>query len=71
MNFRSDTALSVSPKFMDFGLSSVITTDELGFVLVNTTRIRRLTDSSNWLTSGHDISEATEDILCGKKAKNH
>ena len=71
MNFRSDTVLSESPNFMDFGLSSVNTTNELGSVFIPTTRIGRPTDGSNWLPPGHDISEATADIVSSTKAKNH
>ena len=56
---------------MDFGLSSVNSTDELRSVFVPNTRIRRTSDVSNWLLSGHDIIEATADRVIGTKAKNH
>ena len=35
------------------------------------TRIGRLTDGSNCILPGYDISEATADIVSGGKAKNH
>ena len=71
MNFRSDTVLSESPNFIHFGVSSIITTDELRYVFVPTTIIGRPTDGSNWLLSGHDINESTAVRLRGTKAKNH
>ena len=71
MCFGSDTVLSESPNFMDFGLSYVNTTDELGSVFVPTTRIGRPTDGPNWLLTGNDISEATADIVSGTKANKH
>ena len=55
---------------MDFGLSSINKTDELGSVIIPTTRSRRPTDGSNWLLSGHDISEDTANIVSGTKANN-
>ena len=39
MSFGSDTVLSESPNFMNFGLSSVNITDELGSVFVPTTTL--------------------------------
>ena len=71
MNFGSDTVISESPNLMDFGLSYVNTTDELGSVFVPTTRIGSLTDVSNWLPPGHDISETTVDRVRGTKENNH
>ena len=71
MNFVSDTVLSKSPSFMDFGLSSVNTTDELGSVFVPTTRILRLADIYNCILTVHDISESTVDTVSGTKSKNH
>ena len=71
MDFGSDTVLSESPNFMDFGLSSVNTTDELGSVSAPTTRIVRTEYAFNWLPPYHDISEATADRVSGTKAKNH
>ena len=71
MNFGSDTVLSESPNFMNFGLSSVNTMDEIGSVFVPTTRDRIPTNGSNWLLPGHDISEATADIMRKTKTKNH
>ena len=71
MNFGSDTVLSEGSKFMDLGLLSVNTMDEIGSLFVPTTRIRRLTDRFNWISPGHDISEATSDRASGTKAKNY
>ena len=71
MNLGSDIVLFKSPNFMDFGLSSVDATDELGSVYIPSTRIGRPTDGSNWLPPGHCISEAISDIVSGTKAKNH
>ena len=71
MNFGSDTVLSESPNFMDFGLSSANTRDELGSVFAPSTKIGRVTDVSNWIIPGHDISEATADRVSGTKSKNH
>ena len=71
MNFGSDTILYKSPNFIDFGLSPVNTTDELGYLFVPTKRIRRPTDGSNWLPPGHDISEVTAYRVSRTKAKNH
>ena len=71
MNFGSDTVLSKSPNFMDFGLSSVNTMDELRSVFVPTIRIGRPTDGSNCILTSHDMSEATADRVSGTKAENH
>ena len=59
MNFASDTVLSKSPNFMDLGMLSVNTTDNLGSVFAPTTRIGPATHGSNWLPRSHFISEAT------------
>ena len=71
MDFGSDTVLSESPKFMNFRLSSVNTTDELRSVLVTTTRVRRPTGGYNWILPGHDSIEATSGRVRESKAKNH
>ena len=71
MNFGSATILSESPNFMNFWLSSVNTTDELGSVCVPTTSVGRPTDGSNWLPPGHNISEAALDRVSETKSKNH
>ena len=71
MNFASDTVLSKIPNFMDFGLTSVDTTDELGSVFASTTRIGSATHGSDCLPRIHCISEATEDRVSETKAKNH
>ena len=71
MNFGIDTVLFKSPNFMDFGLSSVNTTDKLGSVFISTDIIGRPEDVSNCIPPGNDISEATTDRLSGTKAKKH
>ena len=71
MNFRSDTVLSESPNLMTFGLLDVNTADELRSVFVPTNRVRSLTDGFNWIPPGHDISEATADIVSETKSKKH
>ena len=71
MIFASDNVLSESINFMDFGLSSVNTTYELGSIFIPTTRSEMPTDGSNWLPPGHDISEATADRASRTNAKNH
>ena len=65
MNFTSYTVLYESPNFMDFGLSSIKTTDELGSVFVHKNRIGRSTDGTIWLPPVQDISEATTNIVTG------
>ena len=71
MKFGSDTFLSESPNFVDFGLSSVNTTDKIGSVSIPTVRIGRPKDGSNWLPPGNNTSEATADRVSRTKAKNH
>ena len=71
MNFRSDTVLSESPNFMNFGLSYVKTTDKIGSVFVPTTRVGRTTNVSNWILPGHDISKATTDRVSKTNTNNH
>ena len=61
MNFRSDTVLSKSLNFMNFGLLSVNTMDELRYVFFLTNIVGWPMDGSSWLLPGHDISEATAD----------
>ena len=70
MKFGSDTVLSKSTNFIDFELSSFNKTDELGYVFLPATIFGRPKDGSNCLMPGLDISEATSDIVSGKKAKN-
>ena len=71
INFGSETVLSVIPNFMDLGLSSVDTTDELGSIFASTTIIGLAKHGSNWLPRSHCISEATADRARGTKAKNY
>ena len=62
MNFTRNAVLAGSPNFMNLGLSSVHTSDELGSIFIPTTRIGTLTYGSNWLLPGHRIGEVTADI---------
>ena len=71
MNLASDTVSSKIPNFMDLGLSSADTTDELGSVFATTTRIGLATHGSNWLPRSHFISEGTEYRVSGTKSKHN
>ena len=71
MNLVRDTVLFESPNFMDFGLSSIDTTDELGSVFASTTRIVLVTHGYDLIPSVRYIIEATSDRVSGTKAKNH
>ena len=70
MNFASDTVLSESTNFMDLGLSSVDTTDEIGTVFDPTTIIGLATHGSNWLPRNYRISEATADRVRRTESKH-
>ena len=61
MNLTCNTVLPESPNFVNLGLSSVHTLDELGYVFIPTTIIGRDIDGSNWLPPGHCISKVTAD----------
>ena len=61
MNLTHDAVITEIPNFMNLGLSSVHTLDELGSVFITTTRIVRLTDGSKWILPGHIIDEVTSD----------
>ena len=56
---------------MDFGLSSVDTTDEIGSVFTPTIKIGSATHGSNWLTRSHRISEATADKVSRTKSSHN
>ena len=66
MNLTSDAILTKIPNFMNMGLSSIHTSDELGSVFIHTTRIIILTDGSNWILPGHRINEVTADKVIKK-----
>ena len=59
VKFMRDAVVTASPKFMNLGLSSVHTLDELGSFRIPVNRIRRPADGSNWLTPGNLIGEVT------------
>ena len=71
MNLLRETVLTKIPNFMDLGLSSVHTTDELGSVFIPTTRIGSLTHGTNWLLPGHCISEDTADRVSGTRPEKN
>ena len=56
---------------MNFGLSPVNTTDKLGSIIAPTTRVGGHANGSDWLHTGHDIGEATEDRVNEMMANNH
>ena len=56
-----DTDLTKSPNFVNLGLSSIHTSDELWSVFILTTRIGTPADGSNLLPPGHFIGEFTQD----------
>ena len=61
MNLTSDAVLTKSPNFVNLWLLSIHTSDELRSVFIPTTRIRTLTDGSNWLLPVHWIGNVTAD----------
>ena len=63
MNLMRDAVLAKSPKFVNLGISSVHTSDELGSVFIPATRIGTPMDGSNYLLPGHRIGEVTADIV--------
>ena len=71
MNLTCDAVLTKSPNSMNMGMSSVHTLDELGYVLIPTTRIGRPTDGYNWLPPGHRIVGVTADIVSGKRSETN
>ena len=66
MNLGRNCVLSESLNFMDFGLSTANTPDKLKYIIVPTTRVRRLTNVSDWLRPMDDIEEVTAEILSKK-----
>ena len=72
MNFTHDAVLTKSPNFINLGLSSVHTLDELGSIFIPTTRIGRLANVSNWLPSGHLIGEdAVNRVIRNSSEQNY
>ena len=61
INFGSDAVFTEIPNFVNLGLASVHTSDELGSVSIPTTIILTPTDGSNWLPTSHSIGEVTAD----------
>ena len=56
-----DAVLTKIPNFVNLGLLSVHTSDELGSFFVPTSRIRTPTDGSKWILPGHPIGRITVD----------
>ena len=71
MNLVRDTVLTESPNFMNLGLSSVHTSDELGYIFIPTTIIGRPMIGSNWLPPGHHIGEVTADRVSGTRPEKN
>ena len=69
MNLTHDAVLMESPNFMNLGLSSVHTLDEIGSVFIPTTRIGRPTDGLNWILPGHHIGEVAADRAIRTKSE--
>ena len=61
MNLTHDAVLTKSPNFVNLGLSSVHTFDEIGSVCIPTSRIGTPEDGFNWILPGHCIGEVTSD----------
>ena len=61
MNFGSNAVFTQNPNFINLGLTSVNTTNKLGYVSVPTTRVRRPKISSDGIRHGHNTEEATAD----------
>ena len=61
MNLMHDAVFIVSPNFMNMGISSIHTSDELGSVLIPITRIRRPTDGYNMILYSHCIGKNIAD----------
>ena len=71
MNLTHDAVFSESPNFVNLGLSSVHTLDELGSIFIPTTRIGRMADGYNWLTPVHCIGEATADRVIRTRSEQN
>ena len=71
MNLKCDAILTESPNFVNLGLSSVHTSDELRSVFIPTTIIGRPMDGSNRILSGHRIVEVTADIVSRTRSEQN
>ena len=67
-DFGSNSVVSESQKFMDFGLLSSNTPDKLKSVIVPATRVGRLTNGSDWLQYRNDIEEVTVERVSDAKS---
>ena len=67
MNFASNPVLGESPKFVDLRLSTAHTADKLNSVIVSTTRVGVLTNTTVGLTSRHLIAKDTVDRVSEAK----
>ena len=63
MNLTHNAVKTESPNFMNLGLSSVHTSDELRSFSIPATRIGRPMDGSNWLLPGHVFGEVPADRM--------
>ena len=69
MKFTRDAVLTEIPNFMNLGLSSVHTLDELGSFSIPGTRIGSNISGSNWLPPGYLIGEVTPAIMSRTRSK--
>ena len=71
MNLLCDAVLTKSPNFINLGISSVRTSDELGSVFIPTTRIGRPMDGSNLLSPVNLIFEVTADRMSRTRSEQN
>ena len=71
MNFTRDTVLTKIPNFMNLGLSSVHTSDEIGSFSIPATRTRSPIYGSNWLLPGHCIDKVTADRVIRTRSEQN
>ena len=71
VNFTHYAVGTESPNFMNLGISSVHTSDELRSFIIPDTRITRPVDGSNWILSGHLIGEVTESRMSGMRSEQN
>ena len=68
VSFASNSVFGKNPKFVDLGLSPAHTADNFKSIFVPATRLGRLTDKSDGLTSSHGIAKVTADRASEAKA---
>ena len=68
MYFGSDSIVTPNPNFVNFGVTSINASDELGSVSATTTRFGRPTSSLDWPRQGIDIGEVTVERVSEAKS---